>query len=386
MVKIFIGNLPDGNVVTNDDIRPLFEKFGTVSECEVIRNYGFVHMDDEEGAVEAIGELNGYDLHGRKMKVEMSESKGPKKPSVKLFVGNLTEPVSDDDLRQLFETYGTVMEADVMSGKNYGFVHIDASIGKAKISQIVRDLNGADLKGNKIRVQESTSGVRTKPGMDGDACFKCGRGGHWSKECTWDPMGYGGRGRGGPMGGPPRGMMGGRGGFAPRGGYGGPPGRGGYGGGPGGFGGGYGGGPGGYGGGPGGYGGGSGGYGGGPGGAPGGYRGGYGGPAGGGRSAPYPAPGGFGRGPGGYNEFADDGYGGFDRREDRGPGPIRGGDPFRGPPDMFSRRSPTRSYGGGYSSAGYGGGSAGGYGSGSSGYGGGAAAGYTGYSSVDAGY
>jgi hypothetical protein len=35
-----------------------------------------------------------------------------------------------------------------------------------------RDLNGADLKGNKVRVQESTSGIRTKPGMDGDACFK----------------------------------------------------------------------------------------------------------------------------------------------------------------------------------------------------------------------
>jgi hypothetical protein len=42
------------------------------------------------------------------------------------------------DLREMFEPFGTVMEADVISGKNYGFVHIDASIGKAKISQIVR--------------------------------------------------------------------------------------------------------------------------------------------------------------------------------------------------------------------------------------------------------
>ena len=40
MVKIFIGNLPDGNLVSSDDVRPLFEKFGTVTECEVIRNYG----------------------------------------------------------------------------------------------------------------------------------------------------------------------------------------------------------------------------------------------------------------------------------------------------------------------------------------------------------
>ena len=40
MVKIFIGNLPDGGLVGNDDVRPLFEAFGTVTECEVIKNYG----------------------------------------------------------------------------------------------------------------------------------------------------------------------------------------------------------------------------------------------------------------------------------------------------------------------------------------------------------
>ena len=40
MVKLFIGNLPDGEMVSNDDVRPLFEARGTVTECEVIRNYG----------------------------------------------------------------------------------------------------------------------------------------------------------------------------------------------------------------------------------------------------------------------------------------------------------------------------------------------------------
>ena len=44
MVKLFIGNLPDGNLVSNDDIRPLFEAHGAVSECEVIKNYGYVSI------------------------------------------------------------------------------------------------------------------------------------------------------------------------------------------------------------------------------------------------------------------------------------------------------------------------------------------------------
>ena len=42
MVKIFIGNLPDGGLVKNEDVRPLFEAHGTVTECEVIKNYGWV--------------------------------------------------------------------------------------------------------------------------------------------------------------------------------------------------------------------------------------------------------------------------------------------------------------------------------------------------------
>lgn len=38
--KIFVGNLSDktGSV----DIKPLFEKYGKVVECDVVKNYGFV--------------------------------------------------------------------------------------------------------------------------------------------------------------------------------------------------------------------------------------------------------------------------------------------------------------------------------------------------------
>ena len=51
----------------------------------------FVHMDDEPSAEEAVRNLNGTSVKGRNIKVEKSESKGPRKPSQKLFVGNLTE-------------------------------------------------------------------------------------------------------------------------------------------------------------------------------------------------------------------------------------------------------------------------------------------------------
>ena len=96
----------------------------------------------------------------------------------------------------MFERYCTVIEADVI--KNFGFVHIDADVQRNKVNEILRELNGYNLKGNQIRVQLSTSGGRGGGDRDG------GRG----------PMG------GGRMSGGDRfGSGGGRGGSMGRGGY-----------------------------------------------------------------------------------------------------------------------------------------------------------------------
>jgi len=38
--KIFVGRLSEGT--TSDDISSLFRKFGQVTECDIISNYGFV--------------------------------------------------------------------------------------------------------------------------------------------------------------------------------------------------------------------------------------------------------------------------------------------------------------------------------------------------------
>ena len=37
------------------------------------------------------------------------------------------------EFRALFERYGRVVEADVMTDKNFGFVHVDAGMGKSRI-------------------------------------------------------------------------------------------------------------------------------------------------------------------------------------------------------------------------------------------------------------
>ena len=108
-------------------------------------------MESERSAMSALDSLNGTVVKGRNIKVEKSESRGPKRPSQKLFIGNLAEGTTPDQLRQLFEEFTPVLEADVI--KNYGFVHIDADSGRSKINEILKELNGYSLNGSSIRVQ-----------------------------------------------------------------------------------------------------------------------------------------------------------------------------------------------------------------------------------------
>ena len=54
MVKIYVGKLSGDT--TDEDLRQLFEQFGTVEEASIVRNkdIGFVHMANEEMAMSAV--------------------------------------------------------------------------------------------------------------------------------------------------------------------------------------------------------------------------------------------------------------------------------------------------------------------------------------------
>ncbi|XP_018026481.1 RNA-binding protein lark-like [Hyalella azteca] len=189
--KIFVGNLSDRS--TSDDIRELFEQHGTVVESDVVKNYGFIHMENAEEGKAAIDALNCFVLHGKPMVVEASTGarKGNNKKT-KIFVGNVHKDTQVDELKSLFVVYGNVIETDILS--NYAFVHMSDEM---EALQAIRNLDGYELHGLRLRVQESTSRVRQTPGMGNpDQCYRCGSSGHWSKECPRDLRG--GRGGGYP--------------------------------------------------------------------------------------------------------------------------------------------------------------------------------------------
>ncbi|MCB9514791.1 MAG: RNA-binding protein [Candidatus Krumholzibacteriia bacterium] len=76
--KLYVGNLPF--TATEDEVRALFEKHGTVHSVALImdrdtgrpRGFGFVEMDNHEAAISA---LDGTEMGGRALRVNEAEER-----------------------------------------------------------------------------------------------------------------------------------------------------------------------------------------------------------------------------------------------------------------------------------------------------------------------
>jgi RNA-binding protein 4 len=82
-----VGNLPDG--YPDASLRELFEQYGEVTECDVLKNFGFVHFKESQEAELAKDGLVNHVIDGKKIRVESSGSGrgGSGASGTKLFVG-----------------------------------------------------------------------------------------------------------------------------------------------------------------------------------------------------------------------------------------------------------------------------------------------------------
>ncbi len=80
--------------------------------------------------------------------------------SARLFVGNLSFRLSDEELREAFARVGAVERAEVVrdrfDGRSRGFGFVEMARAEDAAAAIA-DLNGADLAGRPMRVEAATS-------------------------------------------------------------------------------------------------------------------------------------------------------------------------------------------------------------------------------------
>merc|ERR1719318_345161 len=78
--KLFVGNLPE--TVRKPDLLALFQKYGKVVECDIVKNYAFVHYEDEVEAKASVAALHEKDFMGSNIRVEISHSKVRQQPGM----------------------------------------------------------------------------------------------------------------------------------------------------------------------------------------------------------------------------------------------------------------------------------------------------------------
>ncbi|MFZ3063524.1 MAG: RNA-binding protein [Actinomycetota bacterium] len=78
--------------------------------------------------------------------------------ATKLYVGNLSYEVTEDQLKQLFSDAGTVVSVNLITdrhtgrSKGFGFVEMGSD---ADAKAAVEKLNGSDFEGRKLNVNEA---------------------------------------------------------------------------------------------------------------------------------------------------------------------------------------------------------------------------------------
>nr|CAA81127.1 poly(A)-mRNA binding protein [Anemia phyllitidis] len=152
--NIFIKNLEKS--IDNKALHDTFSAFGTILSCRVVmddagnsKGYGFVQFEKEESAQIAIEKVNGMLINDRQVSVapfirKQERDMASSKNFNNVYVKNLAEATTDEDLRKVFAGFGPISSAVVMrdadgKSKCFGFVNFE-NVDDA--ANAVENLNG----------------------------------------------------------------------------------------------------------------------------------------------------------------------------------------------------------------------------------------------------
>jgi len=194
--RVYVGNLPFS--MTDDWIKEEFQSAGAVTKTDWLshadtgrfKGSGFITFASEAEAAKAV-ELNGKELEGRPMKVELAT---PRKaappggfggsgdlgePTASIFCGNLSWNVTEDQLKEAFSSCGEISRIKWVEkdGEFKGICFIDFNSIEDATKAVA--LAGTQVAGRPLRINFS----KPKEPAAG------GKGGAWKDK----PGGAGGR-------------------------------------------------------------------------------------------------------------------------------------------------------------------------------------------------
>ncbi|KAL6982926.1 Polyadenylate-binding protein 8 [Sarracenia purpurea var. burkii] len=153
--NIFIKNLD--KAIDNKALHDTFSSFGNILSCKIAtdptgqsKGYGFVQFDNEDSAQNAIDKLNGMLINDKQVFVGPFLRKQERDTAMNktkfnnVYVKNISESTSEEDLKTIFGEYGIITSVVVMrdgdgKSKCFGFVNFENADDAANA---VEALNG----------------------------------------------------------------------------------------------------------------------------------------------------------------------------------------------------------------------------------------------------
>ncbi|KAK3002048.1 hypothetical protein RJ639_021341 [Escallonia herrerae] len=157
--NIFIKNLD--KAIDNKGLHDTFSSFGNILSCKIAtdpsgqsKGYGFVQFESEESAQNAIDKLNGMLMNDKQVYVghflrkQERDSVMSKTKFNNVYVKNLAESTTEEDLKTIFGEFGPLTSVVVMrdadgNSKCFGFVNFDNADDAANA---VEALNGKKVE------------------------------------------------------------------------------------------------------------------------------------------------------------------------------------------------------------------------------------------------